>query len=282
MLIENVSDTARWVAVYRAMESKRKDAIFRDPFAERLAGERGHRVVEEMKGARQSAWAMIVRTAVMDEIIMERVRGAGVDLVLNLAAGLDTRAWRLPLPANLQWIDVDLPAISEYKASQMKGETPACKYEAIAADLTSDATRDALFASLAPRATRMLVVTEGLLIYLTEAQVASLARAIHAMLSARWWMSDVASPRLLKMLEKSWGSNLERAPFLFGPADAPSFFGALGWREILFRSALEEARRLNREMRMMWLWRNVFGLFSSRKSKAEMRRLSGVSLFERI
>src|SRR3954464_784567 len=102
MLIENVSDTALWVAVYRAMESARPDALFNDPYAERLAGERGHRVVAEMKGAKDSAWAMIVRTAVMDEIIMERVRGAGVDTVLNLAAGLDTRPWRLPLPPTLQ------------------------------------------------------------------------------------------------------------------------------------------------------------------------------------
>jgi len=35
MTIENVSDTARWVAVYRAMETARPDAIFKDPFADR-------------------------------------------------------------------------------------------------------------------------------------------------------------------------------------------------------------------------------------------------------
>src|SRR4051812_33605499 len=162
MLIENVSDTALWVAVYRAMESARPDALFKDPYAERLAGERGHRVVKEMKGAKASAWALIVRTAVMDEIIMERVRGAGIDMVLNLAAGLDTRPWRLDLPASLKWIDVDLPAITEYKASRMKGETPKCDYEAIAVDLTSDAKRDALFSQLGQRAKSMLVITEGL------------------------------------------------------------------------------------------------------------------------
>ena len=37
----NISDTARWVAVYRAIESERPDAWFRDPLAKRLAGERG-------------------------------------------------------------------------------------------------------------------------------------------------------------------------------------------------------------------------------------------------
>ncbi|HEY2739416.1 MAG TPA: class I SAM-dependent methyltransferase, partial [Thermoanaerobaculia bacterium] len=52
MAIDNVSDTARWVAVYRAMETARPDAIFRDPFADRLAGERGHQILDEMKHGR--------------------------------------------------------------------------------------------------------------------------------------------------------------------------------------------------------------------------------------
>src|SRR3979411_577070 len=94
MPISNVSDTARWVAVYRAMETARPDAIFRDPYAERLAGERGHEIGLELKRGRQMAWAMIVRTAVLDEMILDRVRKGGVDTAINLAAGPDTRGGR--------------------------------------------------------------------------------------------------------------------------------------------------------------------------------------------
>ena len=169
--IENVSDTARWVAVYRAMETARPDAIFRDPYAGRLAGDRGVQIVDEMKQGRSMAWAMIVRTAVMDEMILDRINNHGVDTVLNLAAGLDTRAWRLPLKHDLHWVDVDLPAMTEYKATRMRGETPVCRYEAIAADLTDAAIRDALFSQMERSARKMLVITEGLLIYLPpEAQ----------------------------------------------------------------------------------------------------------------
>jgi methyltransferase (TIGR00027 family) len=175
--IENVSDTALWVAVYRAMETARPDAIFRDPFAEGLAGSKGLKIVGEMKQGRMMAWAMIVRTAVMDEMIMDRINNAGVDTVLNLAAGLDTRAWRLALPAALRWIDVDLPAITEYKQSYMRDEKPVCDYEAIAADLTNGPVRDAVFAQVGRSARSLLVITEGLLIYLSEAEVTSLARA---------------------------------------------------------------------------------------------------------
>ena len=136
MPIENISDTARWVAYYRAMETDRPDAIFRDPFARRLAGLRGEEIVDTMKRGRQMAWAMIVRTEVFDEIILSCVHQKGVDTVLNLAAGLDARAWRLALPATLRWIDVDLPDILNYKTDALKDEKTTCRYEAVAADMT--------------------------------------------------------------------------------------------------------------------------------------------------
>ena len=83
--VRNVSDTALWVAIYRAMESERRDAIFRDPYARRLGGERGEAIVREMPNGANTAWPMIVRTAVMDEIVLRCVR-AGAKSVLNLAA----------------------------------------------------------------------------------------------------------------------------------------------------------------------------------------------------
>lgn len=283
MPIENVSDTALWVAVYRAMETARPDALFRDPYAERLAGERGHEIMHGMKSGKRMAWAMIVRTQVFDEIIMERITGAGIDTVLNLAAGLDTRAWRLPLPQTLRWIDVDLPAMSEYKSSLMRGETPVCQYEAIAADLTNDAVRSALFSQVGGAARKMLVITEGLLVYLSDAEVISLAGAIHAMPSARWWLSDIASPMLLEFMRKEWGRavDLAKAPFKFGPADSAAFFAPLGWREISFRSQMEEARRLGREMSGMWLWR-IVGLLMPPRRRAALKKMSGIIVLERV
>ena len=148
MAIEHVSDTARWVAVYRAMETERPDGIFSDPFARRLAGDRGQAIVNEMKRGRSMAWAMIVRTAVFDEMILDVIRRENVDLVVNLACGLDARAWRLDLPSDLRWVDVDFPVMIDYKTEIMKNEHTVCKYEAIATDLTDDAARTALFSRL--------------------------------------------------------------------------------------------------------------------------------------
>lgn len=281
MAIEHISDTARWVAVYRAMESARPDAIFRDRFAERLAGARGVEIVDRIPRGRAMAWAMIVRTAVFDEVIVDAVERGGVDMVVNLAAGLDARPWRLPLPRELRWVDVDLPDILAYKGAALSGETPNCRYEAVAADLRDPAARRELFARLGEEGRCTLVVTEGLLIYLEEGQVGELATDLRAVPAFRRWLIDLASPRLLEIMRRYWGRDVERgaAPFEFAPAEGPSFFERFGWREVAFRSTMEEARRLRREMRMMWLWR-ALSIFSSARRRAEYRRFSGTVLLE--
>jgi methyltransferase (TIGR00027 family) len=280
--IENVSDTARWVAMYRAMETARPDALFRDPYAERLAGPKGREIVDGLKNGRRMAWPMIVRTAVLDEMILDRVRNAGVDTVINLAAGLDARAWRLDLPPALNWFDVDLPAITAYKQEIMRDEVPRCRYEAVAVDLTSGAARDEVLRRVAGVARSALVVTEGLLIYLTHEQVASLARALHVQASIRWWLSDIASPMLLKFMEKTWGdaARTGNAPFQFAIADRAGFFQPLGWREIAFRSGLDESRRLGREMPMAWLNNLMIALQPKRRREA-IRAMNGYMLLER-
>ncbi len=155
--IRNVSDTALWVAMYRAFESERPDALFRDPFARRLAGARGEAIVKAMPRGRAMSWPMVVRTAVMDEIVLRCVQ-QGCTTVLNLAAGLDTRAFRLPLPKSLRWFDADLPDMVAYKQQQLAGEQPVCAYEAVPADLVDQAARAALFARAAQGGGPVLVV----------------------------------------------------------------------------------------------------------------------------
>jgi methyltransferase (TIGR00027 family) len=282
MTIQHISDTARWVAVYRAMETARPDAIFRDPFAARLAGARGHEIVDTLKQGRSMAWAMIVRTALFDELIHDVAARRGVDTVVNLAAGLDARPWRLDLPAALHWVDVDLPAILDWKTATLRDERPRCHYEAVAADLTDDGARRALFARLGAGASRALIVSEGLLIYLTEPQVATLADDLRTQASFAWWLIDLASPRLLKIMEKTWGRSVAagNAPFRFAPAAGTEFFARHGWRAEQFRSTMDEAHRLRREMRGMWLW-SLIGRLYPKRTREEFRRMSGTVLLAR-
>jgi O-methyltransferase involved in polyketide biosynthesis len=168
----------------------------------------------------------------------------------------------------------------DYFREKMAGETSRCELEFFAADLRDADARREVF-TRAARHGPVLVVTEGLLIYLEAPQVAELARDLHDIAHARWWLSDLASPMLLRFLEKRWQKNVTagNAPFQFGPAEGTAFFAPHGWREAEFHSTLVDAFRLQRTMPFAWFWRMLSGLQSRRRQQAA-RRMSGVVLLE--
>lgn len=245
-LIRNISDTARWVATYRAQETERPDAIFRDPFARRLAGDRGEQIARLMPLGSDSAWSMVTRTYLIDEFVKAELQD-GPDLVINLAAGLDSRPYRMQLPPSLRWVEVDLPEILDYKEDVLRDEKPVCKLERIRLDLSDLNGRRALFADLARRAKRALIITEGLMIYLTPQAVSELAADLAAHDAFRSWIIDIASPGLLRMLQKRMAEQLRQtAPFKFAPPEGPRFFSPFGWTPVETRSLLKTARQLHR------------------------------------
>ncbi len=246
-VIRNISDTANWAAVYRARETARPDALFHDPFARRLAGERGEQIFASMPARDRNEWAWVTRTFLFDQFITDQV-GRGVDMVVNLAAGLDARPYRMPLPASLKWIEVDLQDILAYKEELLRGERPVCALERIRLDLANVEARRALFGRLGRGARRALVITEGLLVYLPADDVGALARDLAVPPAFQRWVLELVSPGLLRMMQKRMGSQLDRAsaPFRFGPAEGPEFFVPHGWRPADVRSLLKTARRRGR------------------------------------
>gem|GEM_PF-155670 len=246
-LIRNISDTSLLAAIYRARESERADPLFRDPFARRLAGERGEEIARSLVFSEKNAWAWFARTYVFDQLINQQL-AAGCDLVVNLAAGLDARPYRLALPATLKWVEVDLPEITDYKEEQLKDEQPHCALERVRLDLANAAARRALFSRLGAAARRALVISEGLVIYLTTEAVGELAEDLARQSSFKYWLLDIASPGLLKMMQKKMGQPLAQAsaPLNFGPAEGPDFFKAHGWQPREVRSMFHTAGSLKR------------------------------------
>ncbi|HEV8504902.1 MAG TPA: SAM-dependent methyltransferase, partial [Chitinophagaceae bacterium] len=190
VLVENISDTARWVAIFRAEESERSDAVFHDPFARKLAGEKGEQIANAIGFGRENSWSFVARTFLFDEFIMRHVR-EGYDMVLNLAAGLDARPYRMDLPSSLQWVEVDLPGILAEKEKVLNNETPRCHLKRIKLDLADQKARKELFKKLNGQANKILVMTEGLIIYLTSEQVASFATDLSSQNNFKRWIFDM-------------------------------------------------------------------------------------------
>ncbi len=166
LLIQSVSDTALAVAFARALETERPDALFHDPYARKLAGQAGEQIYRKVQGDRSLSWLVTTRTCILDQLIQHSIQQNGVDTVLNLAAGLDTRPYCMTLPANLRWIEVDLPAILAYKQQHLAGTQPVCHLETVNLDLTDVAQRRSLFSRVDQQSRSVLVITEGLLVYL--------------------------------------------------------------------------------------------------------------------
>jgi methyltransferase (TIGR00027 family) len=245
--LRNISDTARWVAAHRAIESARPDAIFHDPLAARLAGERGFAVAKSLPGSQRDSWPLVARTFLIDRFISAQVT-AGVDLVLNIAAGLDTRPYRMALPASLIWIEVDLPELLDYKARELRGEHTSCRLERVASDLSDRESRRELFAKVARRGHNILVLSEGLLIYMDEADVAALAQDLAWAGNVHHWIFDLVSASLLPRLQKAFGRALvnANAPLKFGPAAGVTFFERYGWKPVEVHGLLKTAAALKR------------------------------------
>jgi methyltransferase (TIGR00027 family) len=246
-LIRNISDTALLAAIYRARESERADPLFRDPFARRLAGERGEQIARSLVFSEKNAWAWFARTYVFDQFINEQI-AAGCDLVVNLAAGLDARPYRLTLPPSLKWVEVDLPEITDYKEELLKDEQPCCALERVRLDLADVAARRDLFSRLGANARQALIISEGLIIYLTAEAVGELAEDLSQQSSFKYWLLDLASPALLKMMQKKMGQPLAQAsaPLKFAPPEGPDFFKAHGWQTHEVRSMFHTAGSLKR------------------------------------
>ena len=246
-LVQNISDTAFWVAIFRAEESERPDAVFHDPFARRLAGKHGEEVANAIEFSRKNSWSFVARTFLFDEFIMQHVNEE-FDMVINLAAGLDTRPYRMKLPSSLKWIEVDLPGIITYKEEILAKEKPVCKLERIQLDLSDRQKRIELFKLLGSKAQKTLVVSEGLIIYLDEQENAALAEDLSAQHNFRRWVFDLASPGLLVMAQKEMGEVLKKgnAILKFAPAEGEAFFLRYGWKPIESRSTLKAAAGLKR------------------------------------
>ncbi len=230
--INDVTDTALWVAAYRAEESERKDALFKDPYASLLLGEAGSKVAIRTQGSRYTSWSVVIRTYIIDQFIEDLVHAQKIDTILNLGAGLDTRPYRLNVPSSLRWIEVDFPKIIDLKNLKLKDVSPLCLLERKTIDLSIESIRDEFLSQISSESKNVLVLTEGVVPYLSNSDASSLAHALYRHENFSYWISEYYSPEILAFLRTPKRlKQMKNAPFLFYPEDWYGFFDDHGWQE---------------------------------------------------
>ena len=281
--IADVSDTAYWIAWHRALESERADALFRDPYAARLAGERGKTISEAMPTSTVVAWTVVLRTRIIDDFIAFALE-QGIDTILNLGAGLDARPYRMTLPGSLRWVEADYAHIIEYKEDCLRGEKPHCRLERVKIDLADITTRRELLQQVDRQARGTLILTEGVIPYLTNEAVASLAEDLRGMSRTRYWIMDYFSEMAQQYRQRQRiNQAMQNAPFRFKPGDWFGFFTHHGWKLKDVRYFLDEAQRLGRPMPLPRRLKVMIALtrpFTPKSRLEAMRRFAGYSLLE--
>jgi methyltransferase (TIGR00027 family) len=277
--VTHVTDTAFWVAHFRAKESQGAAPAFHDPLASLLCGNRGGQIARSIPRATMVEWGIVVRTSAIDRLIYEALQ-TGVDTVLNLGAGLDTRPYRMTLPASLRWVEMDFPNIVALKDSKLVDHKPVCELERVGVDLLDRRSRNTLLARYGMSSKNTLVITEGVLSYLSVHDAATLAEELAAFRSIRFWIQDFDNAGLRRS-PRGWDAKLKAAPFLFKVKDWFEFFKKYGWRPSHVITSLEESQRLNRPYPLDF----PFGLILRALPKAmgeKILSLSGAVLMQSV
>jgi O-methyltransferase involved in polyketide biosynthesis len=151
--------------------------------------------------------------------------------------------------------------------------------ERVPMDLADVAKRRALFEQIGAAAKRVMILTEGLVVYLAPEDVGVLATDLARPASFRFWALDIVSPGLLQMLKQQGGTALERAgaPFKFAPPEGPDFFRRYGWQPAEVRSTFKAAAAAGR---LPWLLK-IFSFFPESNGAQGKRPWSGICLLSR-
>ncbi|MER6978409.1 SAM-dependent methyltransferase [Streptomyces carpinensis] len=180
-----VSRTALSVALVRAYESARPDPLFRDPYAAAFVDASGMPMPSAGPAegfARRLVFHGIIRTRFYDDRLIE----AGCDQVVLLAAGLDTRAYRLPWQPGTRLFELDFAPVLAFKQRVLaqQGATARCERTAVAADLLHDDWPELLNRAGFDAARPTVWLAEGLLVYLTAQEASGLLSTVGSLSAA--------------------------------------------------------------------------------------------------
>jgi methyltransferase (TIGR00027 family) len=250
--MDQLGMTSRLVAAARERESLRADRLFNDPFARELAGDEGRAMLAMAESMPRQVGAsaptenpyLSIRTRFLDDVVQSAIHG-GIRQFAILAAGMDTRAFRLAWPEDATVFEVERADVLSYKESILKSvdAKEVAKRIVVACDLRDDfcrALQSAGFLSGEPT----LFITEGLLPYLpNEETVLSLLRSIAGIAAAGSTLAlDTIGESYLKSpWTQSFLDVMSKAgvPWQFGTDDPEKLLERAGFQKVLVAQPAE-------------------------------------------
>jgi methyltransferase (TIGR00027 family) len=252
----SIAHTAYRVMFYVALEQYQPDErrLIRDDLARQMLPERLQRLLSlfGFKPLRQGFLSLIergfpgtrgglCRKRYIDDKLVEAL-GSGIDAVVILGAGLDTRAYRLPQLSTLPVYEVDLPqtiAYKERKLRQLYGSVPS-HVRLVPIDFDRQTLEDVLPGHGYALDQKSFIIWEGVTQYISEAAV----RAVFEFFARVRPGSSIVFTYIVKDFidgEKTYGlerlyqqTRVKQQMWQFGlqPAQVAAFIGEYSWKEL--------------------------------------------------
>lgn len=229
--------TARWIAAVRAQESRRPDRLLDDPWAAGLAGAEGEEWLHGRAGS-PGLVVIAIRARFFDDFLQRVTATEGITQVVLVAAGLDTRGYRLSWPARVRVFELDQPEVLAHKQDILDsaGAKPGCARLPIGVDLAGQWTIPLLDAGFDPQAPSCWLA-EGFLFYLPKDRITCILEEVTRLAPAgsRLGFDIVNTATLTHPLTRPWIDMQARlgAPWLGTLDDPARFLAERGWEATL-------------------------------------------------
>lgn len=236
--------TARWTASVRAAESQRPDCLFNDPWAKLLAGEEGASWIAQRTP--DKVLPIVIRTRYFDDFLQRTAQEEDIRQVILMAAGLDTRGFRLNWAEGVHVFEIDQPAVMQYKEQVLYAAhaQPACTRRVIEQDLAGSWQAALVGAGFQPDLPSLWLL-EGFLFYLPYEKVTAVLEGVSAMAAPESWLGFdiINSAMLTHPYTKAWieMQAASGAPWIGTLDDPEAFLDPLGWKAELTQAGQPDA-----------------------------------------
>jgi len=236
--------TAHWTAAVRALENARDEPLFRDPWASLLAGKEGEESMSHRSAV--SVIPIVLRTRFFDDFLERVVRRHAIRQVILMAAGLDTRAYRMAWPDDTTVYELDRPEVLGRKAQLLHSvaAAPRCQRKVIEVGLKNpweEPLREAGYDAASPS----VWLLEGFLFYLPVESVARILALVSRLAAPGSWLGfDIINTSMLtSALTQPWVEMQARAgaPWVGTLDDPEAFLSARGWLATLCQAGQPDA-----------------------------------------
>jgi len=185
-VMKPVSKTAFYCTGVRALDARRERPICGDQYAERFMDEEAWKGFEPFRQFTAPNISNATRARIIDDLVRERLAVTPNLRVILIGAGFDSRAFRLP---GGRWLEVDEPQVFAWKEPRLPAAESPNPLTRLAVDFAAERLADRLqpFADPSP----IVIIVEGVLMYLDEPRVRELLRALRSLFPRGEILCDV-------------------------------------------------------------------------------------------